>query len=101
MKILLEREISVCPICGKEGELLTFNDGTAQVHHPKVFNETVQQYAIPVCTLKNPAAVALGSIKSEKKTVAARENGKKGGRPKNSLPPHTDASQTTDTQATT
>lgn len=31
---------------------------------------------------KNPAAVALGSIKSEKKAAAARENGKKGGRPK-------------------
>lgn len=33
--------------------------------------------------LKNKAAVALGSIKSEKKAKAARENGKKGGRPKN------------------
>lgn len=30
---------------------------------------------------KNPAAVALGSIKSEKKAKASRENGKKGGRP--------------------
>jgi len=28
------------------------------------------------------AAAALGSIKSDKKTAAARENGKKGGRPK-------------------
>lgn len=32
--------------------------------------------------MKNPAAVALGSIKSEKKAKASRENGKKGGRPK-------------------
>jgi hypothetical protein len=31
---------------------------------------------------KNPAAVALGSIKSEKKAAAVRENGKKGGRPR-------------------
>lgn len=35
---------------------------------------------------KNPAAVALGrlggSVKSEAKTIAARANGKKGGRPK-------------------
>lgn len=31
---------------------------------------------------KNPAAVALGSIKSEKKANSSRENGKKGGRPK-------------------
>jgi hypothetical protein len=30
---------------------------------------------------KNEAAAALGSIKSEKKAKAARENGKKGGRP--------------------
>jgi len=31
---------------------------------------------------KNPAAVALGSIKTEKKAAASRSNGKKGGRPK-------------------
>lgn len=31
---------------------------------------------------KNPAAVALGSIRSKKKAEASRENGKKGGRPK-------------------
>lgn len=30
----------------------------------------------------NPAAVALGSIKSDKKAAAARMNGKKGGRPR-------------------
>lgn len=30
-------------------------------------------------TDKNPNAVALGSIKSEKKARASRENGKKGG----------------------
>jgi hypothetical protein len=32
--------------------------------------------------IRNPAAVALGSIKSKKKAEAARKNGKKGGRPK-------------------
>jgi hypothetical protein len=30
---------------------------------------------------KNPAAVALGSISTDKKAAAVRENGKKGGRP--------------------
>jgi hypothetical protein len=34
---------------------------------------------------KNPAAVALGSIKSKKKAKASAENGKKGGRPKKKL----------------
>ena len=33
-------------------------------------------------TEKNPAAVALGSIKSKKKAKSSRLNGKKGGRPK-------------------
>lgn len=36
---------------------------------------------------KNPAAVALGSIKSRKKTLAVRENGKRGGRPFKPLSP--------------
>ena len=31
---------------------------------------------------KNPAAIALGSIKTEKKAASSRENGKLGGRPK-------------------
>lgn len=31
---------------------------------------------------KNPAAVALGSIRTERKAKAVRENGKKGGRPR-------------------
>ena len=32
--------------------------------------------------IKNPSAVALGSMRSEKKAKSSRENGKKGGRPK-------------------
>ncbi len=35
---------------------------------------------------KNQFAVALGSIKSEKKATASRLNGKKGGRPKHITP---------------
>lgn len=35
--------------------------------------------------MKNPAAVALGSIKSEKKAKSSRENGKRGGRPVDKL----------------
>jgi hypothetical protein len=35
--------------------------------------------------MKNKAAVALGSIKTEKKAKAARINGRKGGRPKKRL----------------
>lgn len=33
--------------------------------------------------MKNPHAVALGKIKSKKKSEASRRNGKLGGRPKN------------------
>ena len=31
---------------------------------------------------KNPAAVALGKIRTKKKAASSRKNGKKGGRPK-------------------
>lgn len=36
---------------------------------------------------KNPAAVALGSMRSDKKAASSRENGKKGGRPKKEVIP--------------
>ena len=36
----------------------------------------------PVQNMKNPAAVALGKMKSAAKSKAARENGKLGGRPR-------------------
>lgn len=39
------------------------------------------------CEKRNPAAVAMGRIRSEKKAAAARENGKLGGRPKKTTPP--------------
>lgn len=32
--------------------------------------------------MKNPAAIALGKIKTKKKAETSRENGKLGGRPK-------------------
>jgi hypothetical protein len=38
-------------------------------------------------TTKHPAAVALGSIKTEKKAASSRLNGKKGGRPNKVQPP--------------
>lgn len=41
-----------------------------------------ESYIIMPCVLvKNPNAVALGSVKTAKKAHAARENGKLGGRP--------------------
>jgi hypothetical protein len=44
-------------------------------------NLTVDQIRHEMTPIKT-AAAALGSIKSERKAVASRENGKKGGRPK-------------------
>lgn len=41
----------------------------------------IDNYEANVIVEENPAA-ALGSIRTEKKAVAARENGKKGGRPR-------------------
>lgn len=35
--------------------------------------------------MKNPAAVALGSIRTKKKAASSRLNGKKGGRPKKEI----------------
>lgn len=47
----------------------------------EAIRECTVLYGVP-CGSKNPNAVALGSIKSKKKTKASKENGKKGGRPK-------------------
>lgn len=41
---------------------------------------------ICACQPKNPAAVALGKIRSPKKAASSRENGKLGGRPKKVMP---------------
>jgi hypothetical protein len=39
-----------------------------------------------IATSRKSAAAALGSIRTEKKSVSSRENGKKGGRPKKIQP---------------
>jgi len=47
-------------------------------HEPKYWRNC----KLCVVRKKNPAAVSLGKMKSEKKAEASRQNGKKGGRPK-------------------
>lgn len=54
----------------------------------KLQTQDAMEMGIGVMT-KNPAAVALGSIKSKKKAKASRENGKKGGRPRKVKPDST------------
>lgn len=51
---------------------------THDSHYP---NHIWQEH---VCSDKNTTAVRLGSIKTPKKSLSSKENGKKGGRPKKS-----------------
>lgn len=81
----------ICPVCGRtatythndEGDVVLVNrydendEPLTNCAHIHVDGSNFG-FVLP----KNPAAVALGSMKSEKKSDAARENGKRGGRPK-------------------
>lgn len=62
------------PLCGRR--VRQWSDGRIEAHY-FIYGEPCR-----AGERKNPAAVALGSIKSEKKAKSSRENGKKGGRPK-------------------
>lgn len=77
------KEIMVCKRCGCEARLAADDDGPERCF--KCGCEETEPYIPMVLGApmdKNPAAVALGSIRTPKKAASSRENGKKGGRPK-------------------
>jgi len=63
----------------ESGTELEWQDGNGLLSN---CNDTIINEA-RACAKQSLAAAALGSIKTEKKSAASRENGKKGGRPSN------------------
>ena len=66
---------------GETGALIRLANGTYVQGNAQAFR-TLPQSDVKAALQRSSAAAALGSIKSERKARAARENGKKGGRPR-------------------
>ena len=67
--------IYICSECGQRAvqpEAGSVDDSMYCVQHPQAL----------IHSIKVNAAALMGAVKSEAKTAAARENGKKGGRPR-------------------
>jgi hypothetical protein len=71
--------VTFYPADGGSGEIV-FN-GSATENWSRNAEIAIRQHDAKMRG-NNPAAVALGSIKSDKKSASSRENGKFGGRPK-------------------
>lgn len=65
-------------------EVIQYSDGTQGIVREGIGEELYRPTGNgrEFLGIKNPAAVMLGKMTSEKKAAAARENGKKGGRPR-------------------
>ncbi|MCE5336801.1 MAG: hypothetical protein LLG06_19665 [Desulfobacteraceae bacterium] len=75
----------------REHRVMVDGDGTVRVYDSAakhftrchILSISAQQRARKAVGVISASAAALGRIKTEKKSAASRENGKKGGRPRN------------------
>jgi hypothetical protein len=78
---------ATCAICGQmvhagERHLVGWGDGNQTVHEYCNLKRLGLDKSVFGSSILSAAAAAMGRVKSERKSLSSRENGRKGGRPR-------------------